>query len=411
MPRTRIPGQLDRKLFNPSKIIRLPLRVSLPRTLLDYFSPLQHPASSTGTIRHVSSVPRLDKYPNPILYDPALLPRRNVAPDAPSGLFQVSTVPAHLAKPSVPITLHAFPSGEPIRVLQYPSSHLHLPLRRDLLHRAIIYEANRTRQGTHHTKWRSDVHKSGRKVRPQKGSGKARLGDAKSPMLKGGGVAHGPKDRDHSTGLPKKIYDLAWRTALSHRYRKGQLLVINGSLAEAWSGENGTARPEAVIHLHELFRGPDEKLTTLYIGLEGIKDKLQDPLHQALEAYSPKDRVRYAFIDTDELDVRGRPRRERFVDVKNLLESSRIVIEKAALDKLLTDHQSDLGPVLEVGKAKAEFEEHAPAMIQAVQEYRAQRTQAAKEKLAAREAVLEARKIRREEKSEKKLKLDTSPTP
>lgn len=43
-------------------------------------------------------------------------------------------------------------------------------------------------------------------------------------------MAHGPKPRDFSTGLPKKVYDLAWRTALSYRYRRGELVVVDGSL-------------------------------------------------------------------------------------------------------------------------------------------------------------------------------------
>jgi len=58
----------------------------------------------------------------------------------------------------------------------------------------------------------------------------ARLGDRKSPMLRGGGVAHGPKPRDFSTDLPKKMYNLAWRTAFSYRYRRGQLIVIEDPL-------------------------------------------------------------------------------------------------------------------------------------------------------------------------------------
>ena len=45
-------------------------------------------------------------------------------------------------------------------------------------------------------------------------------------MLRGGGVAFGPHPRDFSTKLPHKIYDLAWRTALSYRYRKGELVVV-----------------------------------------------------------------------------------------------------------------------------------------------------------------------------------------
>jgi large subunit ribosomal protein L4 len=229
------------------------------------------------------------------------------------------------------------------------------------------------------------------------------VGDRKSPIRKGGGVAHGPVDRDHSTGLPRKIYDRAWRTALSYRYRQAQLIVVDGKLSDAWQATQSPSTPEAIIHLHQLFKGKNPKLTTLYIGLEGNPDKMQDALHQTLEEHSPKDRVRYVYIDTDEKDVRGRPKRERFVDVKNLLESHRIVIEKPALDRLLTEHQSDLGPLIDPAKAKEDFEKDAPAMAKAMAEFKAARDQETAEKTAEREQILAGRKKR---KSEKRLKLD-----
>jgi large subunit ribosomal protein L4 len=119
---------------------------------------------------------------------------------------------------------------EPLRFEQYASTFLHAPLRRDILHRAIVYEGDAHRFGRGKTKTRGDVHGSSKKIRPQKGTGKARLGDKKSPMLRGGGVSHGPQPRDFSTELPRKIYDLAWRTAISFRYRRSELLVVDGTL-------------------------------------------------------------------------------------------------------------------------------------------------------------------------------------
>ena len=135
--------------------------------------------------------------------------------------------PSAMRRPPPPVhevttTVYSFPEFEPLRFAQYPENHLYLPLRKDILQRAIIFEADNARQGTASTKWRSEVHGSGKKIRPQKGQGMARLGDKKSPMLRGGGVAFGPKPRDFSTKLPRKIYDLAWRTALSYRYRRGE---------------------------------------------------------------------------------------------------------------------------------------------------------------------------------------------
>src|SRR6266498_3260820 len=130
-------------------------------------------------------------------------------------------------QPNVPATVYKFPSMEPLKYTDFPAKYLHLPLRKDILHRAVVYEGDATRQGTASTKWRDDVHGSGKKLYAQKGTGKARVGDRKSPIRVGGGVAFGPHPRDFSTGLHKKVYDLAWRTALSYRYRKGEVIIVD----------------------------------------------------------------------------------------------------------------------------------------------------------------------------------------
>lgn len=100
------------------------------------------------------------------------------------------------------------------------------PLRRDILHLCINHYRDGLRQGTASTKTRGEVRASGRKLRPQKGSGRARLGDAGSPMLRGGGVAFGPKPRDFSTKLPRKVIHLGLRVALSARLREGRMGIV-----------------------------------------------------------------------------------------------------------------------------------------------------------------------------------------
>lgn len=98
--------------------------------------------------------------------------------------------------------------------------------RSDILHAAVVYYLDSLRAGTASTKTRGEVNYSGRKLRPQKGSGQARLGTRGSPMLRGGGVAHGPKPRDFSTKLPRRVRELALRSALSARWRSNDLHVI-----------------------------------------------------------------------------------------------------------------------------------------------------------------------------------------
>ncbi|KAI4173929.1 MAG: hypothetical protein LQ343_002697 [Gyalolechia ehrenbergii] len=219
------------------------------------------------------------------------------------------------SKPDVLTTIYKFPSMEPKSFAYYPANQLHLPLRRDLLHRAIVFEGDATRQGTASTKWRDDVHGSGRKVRPQKGTGSARLGDKKSPSITGGGVAFGPHPRDFSSGLPRKIYDLAWRTALSYRYRRGQLVVLENGIEIEMNEPRWLAQ---IMTWNHLGQGDGGSLL--------VARDLEENISQAFSG----------------LDVHGKLKSEKDVDVKDLLKAGRIMIEKGSLDALLRKHSSDL---------------------------------------------------------------------
>ncbi|PGH05155.1 50S ribosomal protein L4 [Polytolypa hystricis UAMH7299] len=213
-------------------------------------------------------------------------------------------------------TLYDFPSLEPLQFLKYQPEHLLLPLRRDILHRAVVYEGDMTRQGTASTKWRDDVRGSGAKIRPQKGTGRARLGDKKSPMLRGGGVAFGPHPRDFSSGLPKKVYDLAWRTALSYRYRRGQLIIVNDNI----SIPDGASPHFLQRVFMEHNWGKEFGRSTL------ITDLRNESLVESAV----------------EIGKHARVLEREDVDVKDILETGRLVIEKNALDRILSEHSSDL---------------------------------------------------------------------
>lgn len=236
----------------------------------------------------------------------------------PSSSHINPNVAPHLYNiPRVLTTIHHWPSLEPQRYAWYDSKHLDVPLRKDLLHRAVIYEGDSHRQGTASTKWRDDVHGSGRKLRKQKGAGKARVGDKKSPTRVGGGVAHGPKPRDFSTGLQRKVYDRAWRTALSYRYRKGELLIVNGSLKLA---EDQTAKfLDNMFTLNRMGQGFGRSMLVTRDKDEGLAEAMaQIGKHGTLK------------------DVED-------IDVKNLLETGRIIMEQKVLNALLLAHSSDLG--------------------------------------------------------------------
>ena len=224
-------------------------------------------------------------------------------------------------------TLHAFPSLEPTRFAIYPSTHLLVPIRKDILHRAVIYEGDSARQGTANTKYRTEVHGSNKKVRPQKGTGSARLGDKKSPMLRGGGVAFGPKPRDFSTELPAKIYDLAWRTALSYRYRMGQLLLLDGEADLQHIGLHSRARYLRDMLTHNNLGNSDGR--TLFVTVSS-REALEDALHNQAERMGREGKVRTL----------------EDVDVKDLLGLGRVVMEREALEAILEGRESDLSPGL-----------------------------------------------------------------
>jgi len=87
------------------------------------------------------------------------------------------------------------------------------------------YGAN-NRQGTHKAKERADVKGSGRKIKKQKGTGTARAGDIKNPLFRGGGRVFGPRPKDYSFKLNKKLKQLARKSALSYRAKENQITII-----------------------------------------------------------------------------------------------------------------------------------------------------------------------------------------
>ncbi len=95
-----------------------------------------------------------------------------------------------------------------------------------VLHQAVKVFLNNQRQGTHKTKGRSEVSGGNQKPWKQKGTGRARQGSTRAPHWRGGGVVFGPQPRDYRTDIPRKVRQLARRSALNARAREDALLVI-----------------------------------------------------------------------------------------------------------------------------------------------------------------------------------------
>jgi large subunit ribosomal protein L4 len=101
------------------------------------------------------------------------------------------------------------------------------PMHMAVLHQVILGQQANQRQGTHDTKTRGQVIGSGRKLRAQKHTGRARIGDVTAPLLRGGGVAHGPHPRSYRQDLPKRIRRTALRVALSDKVRHRRVFVLD----------------------------------------------------------------------------------------------------------------------------------------------------------------------------------------
>jgi len=108
--------------------------------------------------------------------------------------------------------------------------------RADLLHRCVNWQLAKRQRGTHKTKGRSEIWRTGKKMYAQKGTGQARHSSARVNLFRGGGRSFGPVVRSHATELPKQLRALALKHALSAKAKSSDLIIID----EAKLGEPKT---------------------------------------------------------------------------------------------------------------------------------------------------------------------------
>lgn len=184
-----------------STLLRRPL---LSRLFSAQPSPIFKPTVTSGPLLQTTSIdiPKTDRIPVP------LIPRQNP-----------------FLKP-VSAFLRNFKTFQPESIITVSPHILDAPLRKDIMHRVVVWHRASLRQGTSSSKARGEVAGSNRKIRPQKGSGKARAGSSRAPQRRGGGRCFGPKPRDHYFTLPPKIRALGLRSALTAKYKQGQLTFV-----------------------------------------------------------------------------------------------------------------------------------------------------------------------------------------
>jgi len=106
-------------------------------------------------------------------------------------------------------------------------------VRKDILHRMVNYQLAKRRSGNHKVKQRHEVSGTGAKPWRQKGTGRARAGDLKRNIDRGGATVFGPVVRSHAISLPKKVRKLALKIALSSKVAEGKLIILDDVKAES----------------------------------------------------------------------------------------------------------------------------------------------------------------------------------
>jgi large subunit ribosomal protein L4 len=162
--------------------------------------------------------------------------------------------------------------------------------------------ANR-RQGTHKAKTRSEVRGGGKKPFRQKGTGNARQGSTRSPIMVGGGTIFGPQPRSYDQKVNKKVKQLARRSALSSKAKAGQIVVIEDfQLAEM------KTKPVAEILKN--------------LGLSGKKTLMLMPGHDVLVSTSGRNIPKLNVMVADKAST------------YDILDSQTVVLQKTALKKI-----------------------------------------------------------------------------
>ena len=123
--------------------------------------------------------------------------------------------------------------GKELRKIELDDAVFGLPVNEDVIYYAVTNELANMRIGTACTKGRAEVNGSNAKPYKQKGTGRARRGDKKSPLLVGGGTIFGPRPRDYRYAIPKKAKRLAMKSILSLKAQDDRLVVVEDFTVES----------------------------------------------------------------------------------------------------------------------------------------------------------------------------------
>jgi len=144
----------------------------------------------------------------------------------------------------------------------------------DLIHASVVRANAAERRGTHATKNRALVSGSGKKPWRQKGTGRARVGEIRNPLWRKGGTVFGPQPRSYAYQLPKKVEKGALRAALTQKLRDGAVTVVDAlSVGEIKTRAAAEMLARLGINGKTLLVDvkPDEKMTLSVRNIEGVR--------------------------------------------------------------------------------------------------------------------------------------------
>jgi len=128
-------------------------------------------------------------------------------------------------------------AGEPAGTVELDEAVFGIQPNVPVLHQVVTAQLAAARSGTQSTKTRAEVAGGGRKPFKQKGTGRARQGSERAPHFTGGGIALGPKPRSYRQKTPRKMVQLALRSALSDRAAEGKIVVV-----DAWGWDSPSTK-------------------------------------------------------------------------------------------------------------------------------------------------------------------------
>ncbi len=126
---------------------------------------------------------------------------------------------------------------EKVGTIELDASIFEVEIKNEVLHSVVNWQLASRRAGTHMVKTRALVSGGGKKPFKQKGTGNARQGSTRSPLMPGGAKLFGPVPRSYAYALPKQMRRVALRMALSHLNKEGKLFVIDNIKSEGKTGE------------------------------------------------------------------------------------------------------------------------------------------------------------------------------